>query len=245
MDPRRLLLAAAALNVALGGLALGRARDATASAFPDVGYATWGQEEPAYRLYPDDEIEITFPSAPELNRTVRVQPDGRVALPLIGPVMAADRTVDQLQDALSSAFASQLRDPRVEVAVKTAGPLKIFVGGEVDKPGVYDMVGDTDALRAIVEAGGFKTSARERQVVIIRRGAGGNAMMRVVDLKAALHDPGHLDLVPLRRFDVVYVPRSRIAEAGLFVQQYLRDLVPGQLGFNYAAGAAVTSTILP
>ncbi|HEY5107038.1 MAG TPA: polysaccharide biosynthesis/export family protein [Caulobacteraceae bacterium] len=245
MDRRRLIFAAAALSIAFGGSALARGHAAPDAGFPDVGYATWSQDEPAYRLYPDDEIEITFPSAPELNRIVRVQPDGRVAVPLVAPVMAADRTVDQLQDALAAAYASQLRDPRVDVSVKTAGPLKIFVGGEVDKPGVYDMVGDTDALRAIVEAGGFKTSARERQVVIIRRGADGKAMMRVVDLKAALHDPARFDLVPLRRFDIVFVPRSRVAEMGVFVQQYLRDLVPGQVGFNYAAGAAVASTVLP
>ena len=133
----------------------------------------------------------------------------------------------------------------LSVSIKTAGPLKVFVGGEVDKPGVYDMVGDTDALRAIVEAGGFKTSARETQVVIIRKGPNGRAMMRTVDLKAALRDPSGRDLVPLRRFDIVYVPRSRIAEAGLFVQQYVRDLVPGQMGFNYAFGANGASTIIP
>jgi polysaccharide export outer membrane protein len=245
MDRRRLLIAAVALACIGAGPVAARPRAVADGDFPNIGYATWSQDEPAYRLYPDDEVEITIPSAPELDRVVRVAPDGRVSLPLIAPVMAADRTLGQLQDALETAYADQLRDPQLSVSIKTAGPLKVFVGGEVDKPGVYDMVGDTDALRAIVEAGGFKTSARETQVVIIRKGPNGRAMMRTVDLKAALRDPSGRDLVPLRRFDIVYVPRSRIAEAGLFVQQYVRDLVPGQMGFNYAFGANGASTIIP
>ena len=237
MDRRRLLSAAVALAFAGCAPALARPRAASDADFPNIGYATWSQEEPAYRLFPEDELEITVPSAPELNRIVRVAPDGRVSLPLIAPVMAADRSVEQLAEALSEAYAGQLRDPEVSVSIKVAGPLKIFVGGEVERPGVYDMVGDIDALRAILEAGGLKTSARQKEVVIIRRGPGGRAMMRTVDLKAALRDPGGLDLVPLRRFDIVFVPKSRVAEASLFIQQYFRDLVPGQLGFNYAAGA--------
>ena len=242
MDKGFLLGAAAAVTLLVPGLAAG---PAAASGFPDIGYATWTDAEPDYRLYPGDELDITIPTAPELNKQVTVQPDGRITMPLIGAVMAADRSVPALEASLARAYAGQLLTPVVNVSVKTAGPLKVFVGGEVDKPGVYDMPGDIDALRAIIEAGGFKVSAKESQVVVIRRGPGGGAMMRTVDLKAALRDPSGRDLVPLRRFDIVYVPRSRIAEAGLFVQQYVRDLVPGQMGFNYAFGANGASTIIP
>jgi len=120
----------------------------------------------------------------------------------------------------------------VQVSVKTATPLKIFVGGEVGNPGVYDMAGDGDALRAIIQAGGFKSTSRRNQVVIIRRGPNGRAMMRTADLLKGLSRPGEADLVPLRRFDIVYVPRSGVAEGGLFMQQYFRDLLP--VSFSYA-----------
>jgi polysaccharide export outer membrane protein len=123
-----------------------------------------------------------------------------------------------------------------------AAPLKVFVGGEVDKPGVYDMPGDINALQAVIMAGSFKTSARRSQVVIIRRGPDGRAMLRTVDLRAGSGNPA-VDLVPLRRFDVVYVPRSSVSEAGLFVQQYFRDLSPVQLGFDYTAGAALLTGV--
>jgi len=184
--------------------------------FPNIGYATWSDDEPDYRFYPGDQIELRVPSAPELNKTLVVQPDGRVSAPLVGPIMVADRSTQQVEDSLSQAYASQLIHPQVEVTLTAATPLKVFVGGEVDKPGVYDMPGPIDALQAIIEAGGFKTSAQRSKV----------------DLRQGAIDPSRVDVAPLRRFDIVYVPRTSIAEVGIWMQQYLRDASPVQ--FSYA-----------
>ncbi len=200
--------------------------------FPNIGYATWSDDEPDYRFYPGDQIELRVPSAPELNKTLVVQPDGRVSAPLVGPIMVADRSTQQVEDSLSQAYASQLIHPQVEVTLTAATPLKVFVGGEVDKPGVYDMPGPIDALQAIIEAGGFKTSAQRDKVVLIRRGIGGQAMMRVVNLRQGAIDPSRVDVAPLRRFDIIYVPRTSISEVGIWMQQYARDASPVQ--FSYA-----------
>jgi polysaccharide export outer membrane protein len=204
-----------------------------APAFTDIGYASWSDSEPPYRIYPGDQLEITIPSAPELSKIVTVQPDGRISLLLVHQVMAADRTSVELERSLSEAYSSQLVRPEVFVDVKSATPLKVFVGGEVDKPGVYDMPGDINALQAIIEAGGFRTGARRGEVVIIRRGPDGRAMMRTANLQRGLGAPGATDLVPLRRFDIVYVPRTGLAGAGVFMQQ-IKDLIPGNAGFDYA-----------
>ena len=201
-------------------------------AFSDIPYATWTDDEPDYRFFPGDELEVAVPSAPELTKTVTVQPDGRVALPLIGPVMAADRTIPQLEEAVAQAYSRQLLRPQVDITAK-ASPLKVFVGGEVGNPGVIDLTGDGDALRAVIQAGDFKTSANRSEVYIIRRGPDGRGMIRKANLLRGMRD-GRADLVPLRRFDIVYVPRSGVAEAGLFMQQYFRDLLPIQ--FSYALG---------
>lgn len=203
-------------------------------AFDSVSYAAWDDSEPEYRLYPGDEVEVIVPSAPELNRNARVAPDGRLTLPLVSPFMAADRTLPDVEAALEQAYAAHLRRPDVELAIRSATPLKVFVGGEVDKPGVYDMPGDIDALQAVLMAGGFKTSARRREVVILRRSPDGRPMMRTADLLQVVADPARGDAVPLRRNDIVFVPRSTVANVGLFMQQYLRDALPVQLGFSYA-----------
>src|SRR5690242_7862903 len=143
--PNRSRLCAALIAIGLSCGGVGHARQ---PAFPDIGYSTWSDAEPPYRIYPGDELEITVPSAPELSKTVTVQPDGRVSLQLIDKVMAADRTVTDLEAALAEAYSAQLLRPQVNVAVKTASPLKVFVAGQVDKPGVYDMPGDINALQA-------------------------------------------------------------------------------------------------
>jgi polysaccharide export outer membrane protein len=202
--------------------------------FGAIPYATWSDYEPPYRFYPGDELEVSLPTAPELTKTVTVQPDGRISLPLIGAVMAADRTIPELRATLADAYATQLLRPTVEVSPKAA-PLKVFVGGEVRNPGIFDMAGDGDALRAVIQAGDFLNSANRDGVIIIRRGPDGRGMIRRVNLQKGLKSGG-ADLVPLRRFDIVYVPKSGIADANLFVQQYFRDLSPIQFGFNYALG---------
>ena len=228
---RRTLLVGALL---LGASAAAPALAASAPGeFADIPYADWTEYEPLYRLYPGDEIEVSIPSAPELNKTTIVQPDGRIALPLVGPVMVADRTVVEAQGELGRAFSQQLLRPQVNIVVKAA-PLKVFVGGEVGTPSVIEMNGDVDALRAIVQAGGFKPTADLKRVVIVRRGPDGRGMMRRVNLSRGLRGGGDVDLVPLRRFDIVYVPRTGVASAGLFVQQVFRDLPPAPIGFSYA-----------
>jgi protein involved in polysaccharide export with SLBB domain len=209
-------------------------RLADAPRFDNIGYATWDPEgEPPYRLYPGDEIEMRTPGAPENNKIVTVGPDGRGSLPLIGDVMMANRSLDDVRLDLESRYASQLRRPTVELSVKAA-PIKVFVGGEVNLPNAYEMIGDGNTLNAVIQAGGFKTSADTKHVVLIRRGRDGQAMMKTVDLEQAFHHGWQPDLAPLRRGDVIYVPRSGIAKVGLFMQEYLRDALPVQ--FSYALG---------
>jgi polysaccharide export outer membrane protein len=208
--------------------------------FTNIGYATWRDDEPPYRIYPGDVLDVSAPSAPELNRTVTVEPDGRISLPLIGVVMAADRTVPDLAQTLTQIYSGQLVRPEIDVDVKTATPLRVFVGGEVGKPGVYDMPGDINALQAVILAGGFTPNARLSQVVIVRRGPGGRAMMRTVDLHNAIFSASVTDAIPLRRLDVIYVPRTGLADIAFMVQA-LRNIVPVQ--FSYAIGPNNYATV--
>lgn len=226
------LLAAAGLAGCGGGSRLPRPSPAAngrvrAPGFPDIPFATWTDAEPEYLLYPGDELEIRTPTAPELNQAqLRVGPDGRISMPLIGQVMAADRSLRELEAELSAAYANQLVRPVVEVTLRQAGPLKVWVDGEVNQPGVYDMPGDIDALQAVIMAGGFRPGARRDEVALIRRGPGGVRMMRVVDLRQR-----NGEHVALRRSDILFVPRTTLAELAVFFSQ-VRDALP--IGFTYS-----------
>lgn len=235
VDRRHLLLLGVALGLSACGGNAGRmpaagygrvATTASPGAFPDIAFADWTDAEPEYVLYPGDEIEVATPTAPELTRTLRVGPDGRVSLPLIGQVMAADRTLFELESDVSAALATQLVRPVVEVTLRQAGPLKVWVDGEVRAPGVYDMAGDIDAYQAIIQAGGFLPTARPAEVALIRRGPGGRRMMRVLDLR-----PRRGEIVALRRGDILFVPRSNLGELANFFTQ-IRNALP--IGFTYS-----------
>ena len=205
-----------------------RVQNAGRTSFPEIGFADWTETEPEYVLYPGDEIEIATPTAVELTRTQKVGPDGRISLPLVGQLMAADRTIAELEADASAAYASQLRRPVVEVTLKTAGPLKVWVDGEVRTPGVYDMAGDIDAYQAVIQAGGFLPTAKQGEAALIRRGPGGVRMMRAIDLR-----PRRGEVVALRRGDIIFVPRSTLAEVANFVTLF-RNALP--IGFSYVIG---------
>src|SRR5690606_23074759 len=85
-----------------------RVRPAVRGAFPEIAFADWSDAEPEYLLHPADEIEISTPTAPELTRTLKIGPDGRVSLPLVGHVMAADRTLSEFETDVAGAYAAQL-----------------------------------------------------------------------------------------------------------------------------------------
>jgi protein involved in polysaccharide export with SLBB domain len=206
----------------------GRVQTVGRTSFPEIGFADWTDDEPEYVLYPGDEIEIATPTATELTRTQRIGPDGRVSLPLVGQLMAADRTIAELESDASTAYASQLRRPMVEVTLKTAGPIRVWVGGEVRTPGMIEMNGDLDAYQAVIQAGDFLPTAKQGEVALIRRGPGGIRMMRAVDLR-----PRRGEVVALRRGDIIFVPRSTLGEVANFVTQF-RNALP--VGFTYAIG---------
>jgi protein involved in polysaccharide export with SLBB domain len=206
--------------------------------FPTVAtFPNWTDEDDTYRFYPGDVVDFQSIGAPELNRKLTIGPDGRLYPPMLGAIMVADRTPSDVTQELQDLYRAHLRNPLITLAPDTFASQKFFVGGEVAKPGLYELAGEMDPLQAIAIAGGFLTSARREEVVVLRRGAGGQPFMRVYDLKSVWSRTAFMAQLPrLRRFDVVWVPRSRVSELGLFTQQFVRDALPITLGFNYSLG---------
>lgn len=200
---------------------------------PIRGPSAFASTAEPYRFYPGDQVEVTVFSAPELSRTATIAPDGRIDLPLIEPIMAADLSAAELRDALLSAYARDLRTPEIEVTAAGFGSNLVYVAGEVSRPGVYDFRGPIDPVQAIALAGGFLNSARRQEVVVISRTPGGPRQVSLVDLRASAVREGLPQGPTLRRFDVVYVPRSRVSDWNLWIQQYVRDALPIQFSLFY------------
>jgi polysaccharide export outer membrane protein len=214
-------------------VAAGFAGCATMARADQAAPAAFSEATEEYRFYPGDELEITILSAPELSRTLTIAPDGRIDMPLIEPVLAADMTSGELRDSLAAAYARDLRMPEIDVRAHTFGSQLVFVAGEVERPGVYPMVGPIDTIQAVALAGGFRTTARRNQVVIMSREPAGPRTVTVADLRNPRIFEGLNAGPTLRRFDVVYVPRTRISQLNLFVQQYIRDALPINFSLFY------------
>ncbi len=201
------------------------------------GFAPWSNEVPPHRLAAGDEFDLRFLLNPELNDTkLVVGPDGRVTVPLLGDVPAAGLTVPEFRQALETGYASKLRVADLDVVVHNYGSSRIFVGGEVKTPGVVPLQGPTDALQGVLMAGGFLPTARSDEVVLIRRRADRTPMLRTINLRRYTGSVTAADDLPLQPADVIFVPRSNIAEFDLFVDQYLNQALPFQKTLNYNAG---------
>ena len=201
--------------------------------FPETNWNISDGYDQRYLLAPGDTIEINVLTAPELSRTVTVAPDGRVRIPYSGPIAATGRTVDELRIAFTKALSYELQDPDVEVIASGYASQRIFIGGEVAAPSMYDLPGQIGPLQAIVMAGGFTNEARKKEVLLLRRIAGGEIRTEVVDIQSGLFDPRLADWGPMQRYDVIYVPQSRIAEENLFVQQWVRNALPIEFQIFY------------
>ncbi|MBL1430101.1 MAG: polysaccharide export protein [Robiginitomaculum sp.] len=196
-------------------------------------FRAWVESDPIYLLLPGDQLNVFVYSAPELNQTLIVGPDGRVVMPLARPIMAANLTIEQLEQRLSVALSNQLIDPKLELAPVAFGSQRIFVGGEVGQPGIFELPGQIGTLEAIMMAGGFTDMAKTKNVILVRRHPSGSPMLKVIDLKSLLGRGARTDMTPLRRGDVIYVPRSTIGNINIFMQQYIRDALPVTFGVNY------------
>ena len=196
----------------------------------------WRHEDGAdayYLLAPGDQLDIIVHTAPELNRTITIGPDGRFRMPYSGPILAAARTVDEVRENVQFAMARELNDPDIDVLLTGTASQRVFVGGEVTNPGMFDMPGLIDPLQAIIMAGGVTDEGRKNTVVLMRRMPGGDVKSALFDLQAGIYDPSLADWAPLRRFDVIYVTRKPIADQNLFVRQYIRDALPIDFSLFY------------
>jgi len=178
-----------------------------------------GECRPLYRLRPSDVVEVTFTVAPEFNQTLTVQPDGYVTLKDAGAVLAQGLTVPQFGEAVRKAYAGYLHDPEAAVALKDFERPYFVVGGEVGKPGKYELRSDTTVAEAVQIAGGFTSQAKHSQVLLFRRINDDLVETRLLNLKKMLKQSSLKEDAHLRPGDLVYVPQNAISKISRFLSK--------------------------
>jgi polysaccharide export outer membrane protein len=180
-----------------------------------------------------DLLAIRFPLNPELNDEVTVGPDGLISTADAENVLAAGRPASDVAADLRLAYKALLRAPRLSVAVKSFAQVPVFVGGEVVAPGEFrnDIIPLT-LSEAIARAGGLRTSGSAGRVFVIRRGPGDHPLVYSTRYDQVMRGDAKSD-VRLAPWDLVYVPRTTIAEAYVYFNQYVQQFVPINWGFSY------------
>src|SRR6266487_1466384 len=121
-----------------------------------------------YVIGVEDVLSVVFWKDKELSAEVLVRPDGRISLPMLNDVPAAGMTPEQLAAAVQQAAAKFVRDPGATVIVKEIRSRKVYVIGEVTKPGTFPLASEMNVIQIIAEAGGFLESANKSNVVVVR-----------------------------------------------------------------------------
>ena len=178
------------------------------------GPATVRAQGAEYRIGPRDVLKITVYGHDDLTRAVAVAGDGTLAFPLLGSVPAAGLTTTQLETRLRELLAKDyLVDPQVAIVVQEYRSQRVFVLGEVEKPGTYPLTGEVRLVDILSQAGGIGKAAGRHAVVVrgsraegpVAPGAAGSTNLRV-DLKALLEGASAENLV-LQNGDTVFIPK--------------------------------------
>ncbi|MFC1576072.1 polysaccharide biosynthesis/export family protein [Candidatus Omnitrophota bacterium] len=156
-----------------------------------------------YVLVSDDTLKIKVYREKELDRIVRIAPDGYISFPLLGKVKAAGLTASELEEKLTEDLKKYLKKPHVTVYMNTA----ITVTGQVEEPGSYPLTGGLTVIKAIGLADGFTKIAARNNVIVMRVEKGKKKTMKV--RVADISKKGDLTQdVLLKNGDVVFVPES-------------------------------------
>lgn len=139
---------------------------------PPVAAAPGVNLPPEYTIGADDVLSIVFWRDKELTAEVTVRPDGKISLPLLNDVQASGLTPAQLKDRIVEESKKYVEDPNVTVVVKQINSRKVFITGEVRKPGPYLLTAPTTVLQMISIAGGLADFAKSEKIMVVRTEAG-------------------------------------------------------------------------
>jgi polysaccharide export outer membrane protein len=213
-----LLLMLAACGMCSAQQALNSAPTAVDAAKPTTSSKEFSSRSPRYRIQPGDTFDLTFDLSPEFNQTaVPVQPDGFATLRSVGDIKVAGETVPELTETVKQAYSKILNNPPISVVLKDFEKPYFIAGGQVSKPGKYEMHGNTTLVQAIEIAGGFQTAAKHSKVYLFRRVDDQWTEAKLFDVKK-MEKSGNLSEDPfLHPGDMLFVPKNTYSKIDRFI----------------------------
>lgn len=159
-----------------------------------------------YKVQPGDVLSISVWKEPDLQRAVLVRPDGSFSFPLAGEVNARGRSVAELGRTLSERLGKYIADAVVSVSVQEIKGNKVYVIGQVNKPGEFVVNPSVDVMQALSMAGGLTAFASPGDIRILRRGPDGKKAAMPFHYTDVVRGRKLEQNVDLQSGDVVVVP---------------------------------------
>lgn len=187
-----------------------------------------------YRIQSGDKLSVKLLYHPELNEpSVVVRPDGFITTSLADEVMARGLTVAELKASLEKVYGEVLLNPVVSINLIEFVAPHIFVGGQVAKPGSYELRAGHTLVQAIFLAGGFTRDANRKLVLHARPIGEGKLKMEIFNVTKMLSHSGEPQEVLLQDGDYVFVPDSKISKISRVIEAF-RGVIPGiGIGVRY------------
>lgn len=176
-------------------------------------------------LGPGDEVEITVWREPSLSQKVKIDPAGKIFYPLVGEIQVSGLSIVALREEVRKGLLKYYVNPQVGVSVVSLRSQKVFVLGEVKKPGVFQMEPSMRVLEALSLAGGFSPDAHRENVLLIR-GDLKKPYLKTLDLRSLLEKGDLSQNLVLERGDIIFVPSTRIADVSRFFQRLSKIISP-------------------
>lgn len=179
---------------------------------------TMADRSPRYKLQASDVLNVTFRFSPEFNQEVTIEPDGFISLQVTGELNVQGMTIAEATQAIARKAALMLKDPVVNISLKDFAPSVIYVGGNVVKPGRFDLRGRMSVTDAIASAGGMIPGSKDTDVVVFRRVSNDMVEVKRIDMKRAIEKDALMEDVVLQPNDSIYVSKSKIGKLERFMQ---------------------------
>jgi len=184
------------------------------------------QASPEYRLGFGDVIEVKFFNNDQFNETLTVRPDSRISMQKVGDIPVAGMTPTELSKRITETYARIIKDPEVTVIVRNFGGYQVYVLGEVKTPGSFPVQRNMTILQALALAGGHKETATLKSILLMRRNPDGTVDARRIDLSNNSPEAIQKNDVYMEAFDIIYVPKTFIANVNTFLDQAFSGVIP-------------------
>lgn len=171
---------------------------------PLSGHAA-ATQDPSYVIGAQDVLDVDVWKEKELTRTVDVRPDGKISLPLLNDIQASGLTPMQLAANISDGLKKFITDPQVTVIVTQINSQRVYILGEVTKPGAYPLLPGMNVLQALSSAGGFTMFANSKKIYVLRQ-QGGKQQKFPFDYKSVIAGKRTDENIVLRAGDQIVVP---------------------------------------